>query len=129
MNCSLKRLCEHRGLSFDPSDCDHIFVSRSRRLSPCAAHNLMHYGDCVANRRHCLRFPSLLTFQYSWISWISWGDKFPCTYRIFRIVQVFLIIFRRDKFPCTLVQKCIFLPSLRTRRCVVIAISCVKFIC
>ena len=51
--------------------------------------------------------------RVSWVSRISWRDKFPCTYRIFRIVQVFLVFFCRDKFTCTYVQKCIFLLSLR----------------
>ena len=55
-------LCSRRGLSFDPSVCGHIFVSRSRRPSPCAAHNLLKYGDCLANLRHFLRFPSHLSF-------------------------------------------------------------------
>ena len=91
---------------------------RSRKLCPCA---LLISGGCGAKLCHCLRF---LSFQSSWITWC---DKFPCTYRIFRIVQVFLVFFCRDRFPCTYVQKCIFLPSLRTRRSVLIVFFCVKF--
>ena len=55
-------LCSHRRLSFDPSDFDHIFVSRSRRLSPCEVHSLVIPGNDVANLCHCLQFPSLLEF-------------------------------------------------------------------
>ena len=126
MNCSLKSdrhqfsLCSHRGLSFDPSNCDHIFVSRSRRPSPCASHDLLKYGDCA-------NFVIAFGSRASCVSWISWSDTFPCTYRIFRIVQVFLVFFCRDEFPRTHIQNGIFLSSLRTRRCVVIGISCVTF--
>ena len=74
-------------------------------------------------------FVIALGSQVSWISWILWCDKFPYTYRIFWEIQVFLVFFCRDRFSCTRVQKCIYLPSLRTRRCVVIAISCVRFPC
>ena len=74
----------------------------------------MKYGDCVASLLSFLEFLEFLDIQ---------GRQVSCTYRIFRLVQVFLVFFCRDKFPCTYVQKCIFLPSLSTRRCVVIAIS------
>ena len=39
--------------------------------------------------------------------WVSWSDEFPRTY----------------------IQNCIFLPSLRTRRCVSIVLICFKFPC
>ena len=60
--------------NFTPNSCVHIevlhlihraetisFVSRSRKPSPCAARNLLIYGDCVAKRCQCLRFPSFLS--------------------------------------------------------------------
>ena len=134
MNCSLKSdrqkytisLCSHRDLSFDPSDCDHIFVSRSRRLSPCAAHNLMKYGDW-ANLHHCVRFPSLLSFLD--ILGILGRQVSLCL----PILQVHSGVLGSSSvatgFPVLDVQKCIFLSSLRTRRCVVIAISRVRFPC
>ena len=37
-------------------------VSRSRKPSPCAARNLLIYGDGVAKLCHCLQFPSFLSF-------------------------------------------------------------------
>ena len=40
MNCSLKSdpipLCSHRGLSFDPSDCDHICLTIEKTFSMCS---------------------------------------------------------------------------------------------
>ena len=42
---------------------------------------------------------------------------------MFRIIQVFLVFFCRDEFPRNYIQNYIFLPSLRTRRCVLIVCS------
>ena len=40
--------------------------------------------------------------------WDSWSNEFLRTYRIFNIVQRFLIFFCRDVFPRTYIQNCIF---------------------
>ena len=61
------------------------------------------------------------------VSEFSWSDE--CTYWIFREIQVFTVFSCRDEFPRTYIQNCIFLPSLRTRRCVSIEFSCVRFPC
>ena len=50
---------------FDPSGWDRIFVSRSRKPSPCAARNLLKKGDCMAKLCHCLRFLSFLKRRVS----------------------------------------------------------------
>ena len=61
--------------------------------------------------------------------WLSWSDEFPRTHWIFKIIQEFLVFFCRDEFPRTYIQNCIFMPSLRTRSCVLIECFCVKFPC
>ena len=61
--------------------------------------------------------------------WVSRSDEFPCTYWIFKIIQVFLDFFCRDEFSRIFIQNCIFLPSLRTRRCALIVVYRVKFPC
>ena len=58
-------LCSHRDALFHPSNRDHIFVSESRRPSPCAARCLLIHGDCVAKCCHCLRFLNFLKRRVS----------------------------------------------------------------
>ena len=55
-------LCSHRGLSFDPSDSDDIFASRSRRIFPCVTQILVKNVDCWGNLRYHFRFLNLLNF-------------------------------------------------------------------
>ena len=41
------------------------------------------------------------SFAIAFCSRVSGSDEFPHTHRFFRIIQVFLVFFCRDKFPCT----------------------------
>ena len=136
MNCSLKSDRQ----KYTPYGCVHmevfhlirrtetISVSHNRENLLHVQHafcwNLLKYGDCVANLRHRLRFPSLLSV----LSFLDFLDILG------RQVSLYLPNLQVNSgVPGLLllrhVQKCIFLPSLRTRRCVSIEFSCFWFPC
>ena len=55
--------------------------------------------------------------------------KFPRTLQVFMEIQKFLVLFCRYESPRTRAHLCIFLPHLRTQRCVLIRFSRRKFPC
>ena len=74
--------------------------------------SLQIFGDCVAN---CLSLPSVSEFPEA--------TSLLVLFWIFMEIQMFLVSFCRDESPRTSTQNCIFLPHLRTRRCVSIRFS------
>ena len=63
-------------------------------------------------------------------AWVSGRNDFPHTLQVYMEIQKFLVLFCRNESPRTLVHFCIFLPHLRTRRCVfLIWFSRYKFAC
>ena len=119
MNCILKS-DRHK---YTPYRCVHIEVFHLIRQTSTIS--LSHNREEFVQVQHGI---CVVAFG-SRISRFSWSDQFPRTYWIFKKIQVFLVFFCRDKFPCTNVQNCNFLPSLRTRRCILIVYSHVKFPC
>ena len=119
MNCILKS-DRHK---YTPYRCVHIEVFHLIRQTSTIS--LSHNREEFVQVQHGI---CVVAFG-SRISRFSWSDQFPRTYWIFKKIQVFLVFFCRDKFPCTYVQNCNFLPSLRTRRCILIVYSHVKFPC
>ena len=112
---------------YTPYGCVHIevfhVISRTDTIS--LSHNWQNPPPCAV-RSMLMEIVHLNYLRF--LSFLKRRDDVPCTYRIFKEIQVFLLFFFcRDEFPFTYVQNCIFLSSLRTRRCVVIAISCVRF--
>ena len=67
----------HRGLSIHLSDWDHIFVSRSRRFSPCVARRLWIHGDRVGNFLSLLSISEYLEATIFLVVFESSG-KFKC---------------------------------------------------
>ena len=55
--------------------------------------------------------------------------KFPRTLQVFLEIQKHLVLFCRYESPRTRVHLCIFLPHLRTQRCVLMRFSRHKFHC
>ena len=83
----------------------------------------------MAKLGHCLQFLTLLSFPA--LEFLDILGRQVSLYlpNLFREIQVFLVFFCRDKQVSLYLHilQCIFLPALRTRRCDVIAISCVRF--
>ena len=104
MDCSLKS-DRHK---YTPYSCVHIEVLHLIRRAETIS--LSHDRENLLNVQHIICwnmeivwpiFVIAISSRVSWVSWISWSDKFPCTYRIFRTVQVFLVFFCRDASPRT----------------------------
>ena len=120
MACSLKS----DGHKYIPHGCV-LFRTETISLSH-KRENLLHVRYAVCRYAEivwpkfclCLRFQSFpMRRVSSYFFDSSW--KF----------RVFLVFFCRDESPRTYIQNCIFLPSLRARRCVSIEFSCFRFPC